>query len=94
MALRRTVSEVTLSRTPGPASSSQVLSGKISEHALAVVDFAVRQVWSASRDLQEALRRVSRTAMFRKAERTGELDEVEDQLFRFSRIVDASPECR
>ena len=52
----------------------------------------MRQDWSSSRDLQDALRRVSRTAMFRRAERTGELDEVEDQLFRFSRIVDASPE--
>ena len=30
--------------------------------------------------------------MFLRAERTGELDEVEDQLFRFSRIVDGSPE--
>ena len=69
-----------------------MLSGKIGDPALAVVEFAVRQRWSSSRDLQEALRRVSRTAMFRRAERTGELDEVEDQLFRFSRIVDASPE--
>jgi F-type H+-transporting ATPase subunit delta len=30
--------------------------------------------------------------MFLRVERTGELDDVEDQLFRFSRIVDASPE--
>jgi F-type H+-transporting ATPase subunit delta len=90
--LRRTVSEVTLSEDSRAAIIDRVLSGKISEPALSVVDFAVRQVWSASRDLQEALRRVSRTAMFRKAERTGELDEVEDQLFRFSRIVDGSPD--
>lgn len=30
--------------------------------------------------------------MFLQAERTGELDDVEDQLFRFARIVEASPE--
>ncbi|MEP6559709.1 MAG: F0F1 ATP synthase subunit delta [Nakamurella sp.] len=90
--LRRTVSEVTLSADARAGIITQVLSGKISDQALAVVDFAVRQVWSASRDLQESLRRVSRTAMFRNAERAGELDEVEDQLFRFSRIVDASPD--
>ena len=30
--------------------------------------------------------------MFLRAERAGELDEVEDQLFRFARIVDGSPE--
>ena len=38
------------------------------------------------------MRRVSRTAMFLRAERTGELDDVEDQLFRFARIVDAHPD--
>ena len=90
--LRRTLSEVTLSEDVRANIAGRVLSGKVGEQALSVVDFAVRQHWSSSRDLQEALRRVSRTAMFRKAERTGELDDVEDQLFRFSRIVDASPE--
>jgi F-type H+-transporting ATPase subunit delta len=90
--LRRTVSEVTLDPDTRAGIVSRVLSGKVGENALSVVDFAVRQTWSASRDLQEALRRVSRTAMFRKAERTGELDDVEDQLFRFARIVDASPD--
>src|SRR6476659_3471629 len=90
--LRRTVSEVTLSEDVRAGIVGRVLSGKIGEPALAVVDFAVRQIWSSARDLQEALRRVSRTAMFRQAERTGELDDVEDQLFRFARIVEASPE--
>jgi F-type H+-transporting ATPase subunit delta len=90
--LRRTLSENTLSEDARAHIAGRLLSGKIGEPALGVVQFAVRQHWSSSRDLQEAIRRVSRTAMFRKAERTGELDEVEDQLFRFSRIVDASPE--
>ena len=58
--LRRTVSEVTLSQDARAGIVGRVLAGKIGEPALAVVDFAVRQVWSASRDLQEALRRVSR----------------------------------
>ena len=30
--------------------------------------------------------------MFLQAERTGELDDVEDQLFRFARIVEATPD--
>ncbi len=73
--------------------AERLLSGKISVEAVCPCSSSPsRQHWSSSRDLQEAMRRVSRTAMFRRAERTGELDEVEDQLFRFSRIVDASPE--
>ena len=90
--LRRTLSETTLDATTRENIAERLLSGKVSTEALSVLKFAVGQHWSSSRDLQEAIRRVSRTAMFRRAERTGELDEVEDQLFRFSRIVDASPE--
>jgi len=90
--LRRHLSEGTLSADNRSSMAGQLLSGKVGDHTLAVVQFAVRQPWSSSRDLQEALRRVSRTAMFLRAERTDELDEVEDQLFRFGRIVDASPE--
>jgi len=90
--LRRTLSENTLSAETRSDIAGRLLSGKIGEQALSIVRFAVEQHWSSSRDLQEAMRRISRTAMFRRAERSGELDDVEDQLFRFSRIVDASPE--
>src|SRR5664279_226322 len=90
--LRRTLSEGTLSEDTRAGIATRLLSGKVGESALSLVQYAVRQPWSSSRDLQEAMRRVSRTAMFLRAERTGELDDVEDQLFRFSRIVDASRE--
>jgi len=90
--LRRTLSENTLSPDARAGIVERLLGGKIGAPALDVVAFAVRLKWSSSRNLQDALRRLSRTAMFRRAERTGELDEVEDQLFRFGRIVDASPE--
>lgn len=90
--LRRTLSEATLSADTRAGIAGRLLSGKVGKPALAVAQFAVRQPWASSRDMQEALRRVSRTAMFLRAERTGELDEVEDQLFRFSRIVDGAPE--
>ena len=92
VALRRTLSEGTLAPDTRSGIAAQLLAGKVSEETSSAVQFAVRQPWSSARDLQEALRRVSRTAMFLQAERTGELDDVEDQLFRFARIVEASPE--
>ena len=81
---------------PGRASPSRLLAGKIGDAGAArSCSSRCGSAWSSSRDLQEAMRRVSRTAMFRRAERTGELDDVEDQLFRFARIVDAHrPICR
>ncbi len=57
-----------------------------------VVDFAVRQDWASGHDLRDGVERLGRTAMFLRAERAGELDEVEDQLFRFGRIIDGTPE--
>ena len=90
--LRRTLSENTLAADVRAGIVERLLGGKIGAPALDIVQFAVRQEWASSRDLQDAMRRLSRTAMFRRAERTGELDEVEDQLFRFGRIVDANPD--
>ena len=90
VALRRTLSEDTLSPDARSGIVQQLLGRQDQRRR--------RWTWCSSpsgrtgpssRDLQDALRRLSRTAMFRRAERTGELDEVEDQLFRFGRIVDA-----
>jgi F-type H+-transporting ATPase subunit delta len=57
-----------------------------------VLDRAVTENWSTGRDFTDSLARLSRTAMFLRAERSGELDEVEDQIFRFGRVIAGSPD--
>src|SRR5262249_3467243 len=47
--------------------------------------------WSANSDLVDAIEHISRQALLEVAEREDRVDEVEDQLFRFSRILDAQP---
>lgn len=89
--LRRTLSEVTTDVEHRAGVMRSLLAGKVGLPAAALVDFTVRQPWATGRDLADGLIRLGRTAMFLRAERSGELDEVEDQLFRFGRIVDASP---
>ncbi|SDP43370.1 ATP synthase F1 subcomplex delta subunit [Nakamurella panacisegetis] len=91
-ALRRTLSEATTDVEHRAGLMRSLLAGKVGDPAAALVDFAVRKSWATGRDLAEGFVRLGRTAMFLRAERAGELDEVEDQLFRFGRIVDASPE--
>ena len=59
-----------------------------------VAALAVRQRWSATRDLADALERGGATAFLLAAENAGDLDEVEDELFRFARIVEAQPALR
>ena len=91
-ALRRTLSEATTDVAHRAGLMSSLLTGKVGAPASAIVDFAVKQSWASGRDLADGLIRLGRTAMFLRAERSGELDEVEDQLFRFGRIVEGSPE--
>src|SRR5688572_17984381 len=56
--LRRTLSEGTLDADTRVAIAQRLLSAKIGPAAMSVVEFAVRQSWSSSRDLQDALRKV------------------------------------
>lgn len=66
-----------------------LLSGKISDTALEVVKAAVAQRWSDETDLHDTVRHTARLALLVRAERNDETSEVEDQLFRFSRILDS-----
>ncbi len=91
-ALRRTLSEATTDVEHRAGLMASLLSGKVGQPAAGIVDFVVRQAWATGRDLADGFVQLGRTAMFLRAERAGELDEVEDQLFRFGRILASSPE--
>jgi ATP synthase F0 subunit b len=69
----------------------RLVSDKVGEPALEILKTAVSQRWSANGDLIDAVELVSRNALLTRAEHGGSLDEVEDQLFWFSRILDAQP---
>ena len=69
----------------------RLLSGKIGQPALDVLKAAVAERWSAENDLVDAVELSARQALLTRAEKAGKVDEVEDQLFRFSRILDAQP---
>lgn len=53
---------------------------------------AVSQRWSSTDDLLYGVRHLARLALLVRAERDGQIEDVEDQLFRFSRILDAEPQ--
>lgn len=69
----------------------RLVSGKVADATLDVLRAAVSERWSANADLVDAIEHVSRQALLEVAERDGKVDEVEDQLFRFSRVLDAQP---
>lgn len=69
----------------------RLVSGKVADSTLDILKTAVSERWSANGDLIDALEHVSRQALLEVAQRQDRVEEVEDQLFRFSRIVDTQP---
>jgi ATP synthase F0 subunit b/ATP synthase F1 delta subunit len=69
----------------------RLVSGKVGDPTLDLLRTAVSGRWSANSDLIDAVEHVSRQALLEVAVREDRVDEVEDQLFRFSRILEAQP---
>ncbi|MBV9096453.1 MAG: F0F1 ATP synthase subunit delta [Frankiaceae bacterium] len=92
--LRRAVSDPAVSADAKVALVDRLLSGKISDGARELVRQTARSRWSEPRDIVDALESVAVEAALSQAERDDQLDEVEDQLFRFERVVAAEPDLR
>ncbi len=70
----------------------QLLAGKVGENTLQLLNSAVSARWSTTTDLISTIKRVAWLSLLVRAERDNQADEVEDQLFRFTRILDAEPQ--
>lgn len=71
-----------------------LLAGRVSDTAVTLVAVLAGQRWSTERDLTDTIEEHAVQALAVGAERAGRIDRVEDELFRFERIVAGSPELR
>lgn len=69
----------------------RLLGTQIGEIALEVLRVAAGARWSRPADLLVAVEELGAEALLASEQAAGALDEVEDELFRFSRIVDRTP---
>ncbi|WP_320773542.1 F0F1 ATP synthase subunit delta [Streptomyces sp. CRN 30] len=72
----------------------RLIGAQVSGTAADLVSGMVRSRWSQPRDLVDALEELADTADLTAAQRRGSLDDVEDELFRFARIVSSNTELR
>ncbi|MGW2704209.1 F0F1 ATP synthase subunit delta [Streptomyces sp. NPDC001340] len=82
---------------PGEAKAELVrrlVGGQVGETTLDVVSGMVRSRWSQPRDLVDSLEELASIADLTAAQKTDTLDDVEDELFRFGRIVSSNTELR
>ncbi|MGH3452895.1 MAG: F0F1 ATP synthase subunit delta [Nocardioidaceae bacterium] len=92
--LRRALTDPAAGADQKAEVARQLFDGKLSQPAMEIVVDAVGTRWSQPRDLGDALERVGVEAHAGNAERRGQLDETEDELFRFGRLVDQNPQLR
>jgi F-type H+-transporting ATPase subunit delta len=92
--LRRLLVDQSRSGADRAGLADGLLTAQVSADTRSVVRAAVRERWSRPSDLANALEDLAVQAVVASAERAGRLDEVEDELFRFRRIVLAEPALR
>jgi ATP synthase delta (OSCP) subunit. len=92
VSLRRALSDPSGSPSDRAGVARRLLSERVSGATLDLVETAARQRWSRPLDLVEATETLATDAALDAAEARGELDGVEDELFRFGRIVGGDAE--
>ena len=85
--LRRALSDPAGRPEERAALARRLLGGKVSGTALALVETVASQRWSRPVDLVDAMVDLGTEAALDAADARGEVEDVEDELFRFGRIV-------
>jgi F-type H+-transporting ATPase subunit delta len=92
--LRRALTDPASSPATRRGLVERLLGGQLPPLPLQVLQDVVEQPWSTPTDLRDGVEHLAATAALRAAEGAGELDDVEDELFRFSRLLEREPELR
>lgn len=92
--LRRALSDPSFEPDRKAGLVEAVLGSHVGATTLAILGELVRARWSRMRDLPDAVETLAVLAVLIGADRAGESDDVEDELFRFGRIVEARPQLR
>jgi F-type H+-transporting ATPase subunit delta len=71
-----------------------LVQGKVAPEVLTLIQGAVASRWSSPWDLSDGLEELGDQLVFGAAERDGTLESVEDELFRFSRVLSAEATLR
>ena len=92
--LRRALSDPARPSDQRGGLAAAVLDGKVDSSTAELVADVVRLRWVRSIDLTDGIERLAVIATVASVEASGGLDDLEDELFRFERIVEAQPQLR
>ena len=92
--LRRALADPSRAGGQRSALARSLLAGKVSPETTDLVSAVADARWSAPGDLTDAVEQLAVQALVAAAEHEGHLDDLEDELFRFGRIVASQPPLR
>ena len=92
--LRRAVTDPGTPESARGALVHGLLDGKVDKAVVDLVAEAATLRWAGGRTFAAALERQAVRGQLVAADRRGELEDTEDQLFRFARFVESDPELR
>lgn len=93
-ALRRALTDPGVAPDARRGLVDRLFGGRVSATSVGLVRTAVALRWTDGRSFLDALERQGARAALLAALNSGRLDSVEDELFRFGRLVDATSELR
>ncbi|HYZ54807.1 MAG TPA: F0F1 ATP synthase subunit delta [Streptosporangiaceae bacterium] len=93
-ALRRALADPAKPADEKGAVAAALFHGKVTAPAEELITTAVRSRWASPGDMTDAIEQVAVEAFAAAAEADGQLDDLEDELFRFGRVVAGQPELR
>ncbi|MFD8823613.1 F0F1 ATP synthase subunit delta [Streptomyces sp. NPDC059605] len=94
VSLRRVLTDPSQAGEAKAELAGRLLGGQVGGETVDLVSGMVRSRWSQSRDLVDSVEELANIADLIAAQRSDDLDDVEDELFRFGRIVASDKELR
>lgn len=92
--LRRALADPSREGSDKAALAERLFAGKVSAEALVVLKGVIGQRWSSERDLSDTIEAYAVEAVVADAESADRVGRLEDELFRFERIVAADAGLR
>ena len=92
--LRRLLSDPAVDADRKARLAADIFGEQLSPQASEILEAVVRAPWGRPSDLTAATDELAAEALFATAEKVNVLDDVEDELFRFGRILDREPTLR
>jgi len=92
--LRRALADDSSARNARAGLMTAILGSNVSPDTAELAGSVVTAHWSTPGDLVDAIEQLGVLAIVAQADQAGQLDDLEDDLFRFARVVGSSAELR